>query len=460
MYYRLTFISSTDKGKTGDSILNSLKPIDIGQVSTCAVRLPVSEEYEPTVFATIQPLGKEQWGIVRRSDNYDIKVNGKTLHTAQQLNNKDDIAFYDGTNTTVLRFETFTDGEYDASRGLVYTKHKASLKVFVACLLLTLAALGIAGFAVLRGSKDLRHSIPASYAKALYHITVDSVSLVETNDNNGKTTYRVLESVELQQAAVGTCFITESGLLVTARHCLEPWLDDTSWDGISLSSKMAPEVRLAVMAETAAQEGEGRYLVRSHCVISMGGYAKGFYSTDFKMDRSRDMVLQLGTEEQPLYWRTIFPIAHRRDMELGDFAYMKVPAELKAEFALPTASMQELEEFGKPEGDHDIAVMGYPVNDNDADDNAKTDFGNAQPLELDSLHHFLGCMQMTAPINRGNSGGPVLAFIKGKVKVVGIVSKADHRADQQTFWAVPITEVLDMHARGDKEKEDNTKFRR
>ena len=50
-------------------------------------------------------------------------------------------------------------------------------------------------------------------------------------------------------------------------------------------------------------------------------------------------------------------------------------------------------------------------------------------------------MMMAAPVNRGNSGGPVLAYVGKRVMVIGIVSKADAQASQETFWAVPITEV-------------------
>lgn len=460
MYYRLTYKSSTDKHLTGDTVLNSLRPLDIGQTPSCDVRLPENSELEPVVFATIQPV-EGGWALVRRTDCYTILVNGESLTVARRLSDKDEIQLSDGQNETVLRFNVFTDGEYDSASGLVYSRHTASHRLLPACIVLAFVAVGVACYAVLGGRhKDLRHSIPETYAKALYHITVDSVSLLHDTIIDGRRQQVVVESVELQQAAVGTCFVTDNGLLVTARHCLEPWLDDDTWNGQAIDPKMAPDVRLAVIAETRNQlSGSEDYTVRSHCVVSLGGFAREFYSTDFHIDKSRDMILELGTDRQPLYWRTIFPMAHRRDMELGDFAYMKAPSGM-GKSSLPVASLAELKAFGSPEGDHDIAVMGYPVNDNDADDNVKTDFGNSQPLELDSASRFIGCMQMTAPINRGNSGGPVLALIGGKVKVVGIVSKADRKAEQQTFWAVPITEVLRMHADGDRVKYNETTFRR
>lgn len=462
MYYRLTCKSSTDRKLEGYSVFNSLKSIDIGQTSSCDIILPSNGRYEPVVFATIRPLDNGRWCIVRRTDCYDITINQRRLAIAQELSTKDEIFFSDGENKSTFKFEKFEDGEYDAADGLVYKRHSSSVKGLVACILLALVAVGIAAYSMLGGrTKDLRHSIPPEYANALYHIAVDSVTLLHMSYTDGKPHQETIEAIELQEAAVGTCFVTDNGLLVTARHCLEPWLDDDTWDGKSLNEKMAPDVRMAVKAETAnVLAGNDEYILRSHCIVSLGSYSREFYSTDFVMDKSRDMVLQLGTDDNPLFWRTIFPMAHRRDMELGDYAYMRLPDGISRQNALHIANKEEIEKFGEPQNDHDIAVMGYPVNDNDADDNVKTNFGNAQPLELDDNKNFVGCMQMTAPINRGNSGGPVLAFIDGKLKVIGIVSKADRRADQQTFWAVPVSEIARTHGSSGKVKDNDKTFLR
>ena len=53
-------------------------------------------------------------------------------------------------------------------------------------------------------------------------------------------------------------------------------------------------------------------------------------------------------------------------------------------------------------------------------------------------------------INPGNSGGPVLAKIKDRIFVIGIVSKADGQATQGTFWVVPSTEIVSLKQRGGK----------
>ena len=78
----------------------------------------------------------------------------------------------------------------------------------------------------------------------------------------------------------------------------------------------------------------------------------------------------------------------------------------------------------------------------------------------DSMQAPTGCIKLSAPINRGNSGGPVFALIGDEMKVIGLVSKADGKADQGVFWAVPITEVVSMHRLGDIIEEDTVTFRR
>ena len=105
------------------------------------------------------------------------------------------------------------------------------------------------------------------------------------------------------------------------------------------------------------------------------------------------------------------------------------------------ATMTDMLRF-KTQGDKDIAVLGFPVSDHGVASHMSIVYGNCQQFDFDSVDDTRrGCMMMTAPVNRGNSGGPVLAYVGKRVMVIGIVSKADAQASQETFWAVPITEV-------------------
>ena len=459
MYYRLTYIASPNKERLGDSVQNGNKSLNIGQGVSCNVQLPHSDTYEPCIYATIlQKEDGECWYLVRRTDCHQVRVNGTEIPVAQILQNGDKLMFSDGINHTELLFETFDDGEYDANSGIVYKEHKSNKRYYVAAILLGLLALGVATYSALSPRQlDLRYSELSQYSRSVYRVIVDSVYLLCDGT--------AVDSIELAEVSSGTAFLAQDGddtLFVTARHCIEPWINDEKWDGVSSKGKMSPEVRLATKAETENKlAGYDQYVLRAHCVISKGLERYGAYSTDFFMNKSRDMVMRLGTMKEAIYWRTIFPIAHRRDMELGDFAYMKAEkiARETNEPLMALAEWDEIREFTKSKN-HDIAVIGYPLNDNDADD-VSVVYGNHTGFALkDSIKSPPGCLQMSALINRGNSGGPIVAMIGKNIKVIGIVSKADGRANQGMFWAVPVTEVMDMHRRGDEVEQDSVEYRR
>lgn len=228
---------------------------------------------------------------------------------------------------------------------------------------------------------------------------------------------------------------------------MEPWITDEKWDGTGFDVKMPPAVRMAAEAETRNRtQGTDAYGVKARCVISNGLETFYLYSTDFRFNKTRDKVLRLGTEKEPIYWRTIMPLANRRDMELGDFAYVEAEGGITGNLEL--ASLEDLKRFDR-QADKEIAVIGFPVNDNNADELCVKVYGNSQHLEFDGKGENLrGCIQMMAPVNPGNSGGPVVARTGNRIKVIGIVSKADGMARQGVFWAVPVTEVHLLRAHG------------
>ena len=456
MYYRLTYIASSNKERLGDFVQNGTKSLNIGQGVSCNVQLPESDMYEPQVYATI--LQKEDgscWYLVRRTDCHHVSINDLDVSAAQILQSGDKLSFSDGTTHTELLFETFDDGEYDANSGIVYKKHKSNKHYYIAAVVLAFVALGMAVYGMLSPRQvDLRHSDLKQFCQSVYHITVDSVYLLCDGI--------AVDSIELAEVAEGTVFLTDDSLFVTARHCIEPWINDDDWDGVSNMAKMSPELRLATKAETENRmAGYEKYRLRAHCIISKGLERYSRYSTDFIMNKSRDMVLRLGTPQEVIYWRTILPIATRRNMELGDFAYMKETqlARDVQKSQITMASWEELVAFANST-DHDIAFVGYPLNDNGTD-SATVDFGSLTLFEYnDSLKQPIGCLQLSANINPGNSGGPIFAMIKNRVRVIGIVSKADNHAKLGMHWAVPITEVSAMHRQDDKVEQENEIYRR
>lgn len=438
MYYRLTYKSSWKEHRQGDGILCAKRPLDIGQTDTCNLLLPESERYEPMLFATILPLESGGWCIVRRTDCFSFFVNGKPLSTPLRLQDGDLITFAGFDNTIQLSFSVCKDGNFDEATGMVYS-HKSHRNVFLFSTLLAVVAILTACFAIVsnRSSVGIHGVSLKDYEASLYRIVTDSVMLVCDTVIDGIPSECVVERLPLSTPILATCFLTADGRFVTARHCVEPWVADESWDGVSLMT-MPAEVSLAVRAETANRLGNSRWRVRSHCTISRDGEEYNFVSDDFKINRSRDLLIQLGSAEQPQWLRTIIPMASRRDMELGDFAYVDAPA-IKGAFAV--ADFDDLCRFNL-QTNRDIAILGFPQKEGNQPSSTLT-FGNCQQLTIDSATSSIpSCILISAPVNLGNSGGPILALIGNRIKVIGIVSKVDIYASQATFWAVPATELV------------------
>lgn len=465
MYYRLTYTASSRKERLGDSVLNSCKPLSIGQGIYSDVKLPDSERFEPQPYASIlQCQDGSGWYIVRRTDFHKISINDAGLNIAQRLSNGDLLTFSDGEIYTTLKYEVFDDAELDTTNGILYQKYKSHKSYYLLAIASAILAICLGGYSlIVQSQKDLHnYGLINHFGQSIYHISTDSVYLLCDTLIDGEHKQIVTESIELEKVAEGTAFLTEDSLFVTARHCIEPWINDEEWNGIPDESKMSPEVKLAIMAETGNRRaGYEKYTLRAHCVISKGFERYNYYSTDFCMNKSRDLVIRLGMAEKAVYWRTIIPIAQRKDMELGDFAYIKernLEKDTK-DSEISMASREEIVSFSQSRN-LDIAVMGYPLNDKGTDF-VSVNFGNLMGAEHDvSQHSSIGCLQLSADINPGNSGGPVFAKIGNEIKVIGIVSKVDGRASQGTFWAVPIAEVQSMHEQGDVAKEDSVMYRR
>lgn len=465
MYYRLTYIASSSKERRGDFIQNGNKPLNIGQGTSSEVRLPDSDMYEPQVFATIlQREDLDGWYLIRRTDSHHVSINGSEVEVAQVLCQGDLLSFSDGTTKTELKFETFDDGEYDANSGIVYKKHKGNKRLFFAIFIVALMALGVSAIAMFQNQQktNIRDIDLIPYTDYVYRINVDTVYLLHHVSNEGQSYLDTLESIELEKNAVGTAFLTDSGLMVTARHCIEPWIDDTEWDGSLNAKQLSPEMRLALRAETGNKtEGDRTYIVCSHCVITKGLERYEFYSTDFFMNKSRDLILRLGERNSPQYWRTITPVANKRDMELGDFAYVRIDT-LAGKSKLTLANRSEMKELGKSGIRRELEIVGFPLLDNDYQEGVKVIPGRVMTLDQhqkDSKYSE-GCIPLSADINRGNSGGPVLTMIGKEVRVIGIVSRVDAHADESVFWAVPSTEIQNLREHNDIIKEDFSTYRR
>ncbi len=460
MYCKVIYKKSTDRSQIGNFVVGQRR-ICIGQLASSDILVPECNGYEPEVFAVI--LASEDtkgWNIVCGTDNYDVFVNGRKVEIACRLENGDEISFSygEGSPMLVLLFEELADCDYDLRSGVIYGRKKSiSLIIWISSLAAS-AALLVAFISLIKDDSLLKYEDFSTYENSVFQIVTDSLFLFE---NIGGELVEI-ESLALEKVEKGTCFLTDEGLLVTARHCIEPWINDTQWNGTSDKSGMSEALSMATRAETRNRElGVERYSVHSHSIVLIGDERLDLYSYDFRMNRSRDKILSLGDSSNPIYMRTILPVATRRDMELGDFAYAEVK-EYKGDISL--ATMEHIRSFNAAK-EKDIVVMGYPINDNMTDMLNKLE-GMCQKIEISDDSELEGCIQMSGGISYGYSGGPVFVRIEGKgiaedkLKVIGIVSKYDTNAKHSIFWSVPSTEILLLHSQGGEIKDETFLYRR
>lgn len=459
MYYQLK--PQTGRARHDRSVLCASRTLDIGQTPSCTLLQPDDAAHEPALFASIVPLESGQgWCIVRRCDWADIRLDGEQLGITAPLKHGQTLAFGTPAGERSFAFSVHHDGTYDEAQGIVTRSLPTHRSAWWAAAL-ALVATGVSLWVWLagRGTDDSMAGYDFDqYAPSIYHIQADSVYLMRDTVVGGRHQSLVVRAAELDAPTAGTCFLTDDGLFVTARHCVEPWITDEEWDGVALNAQLSPAVRMAVEAETANMlAGTDVMHVRAHCVVSRGMERYEFYSTDFIINRQRDQIVCLGTDRHPLYWRNIFPVATRRDMELGDMAYVASPG-LRGTITL--ARLDDLRAFDR-QPDKRIAVLGYPVSDAGTADYISHVYGNSQHLTYTPDSSALdACIAMSAAINKGNSGGPVMARVGKRMMAVGIVSKGDASATQGTFWAVPASEVSELHARGDSLPVEQVRFRR
>ncbi len=437
MYCRITYKRLPGKNRGGDYVLGS-RALNVGQTAACEVQVPGCDGLEPETMAAILPSGNGKgWNLVRRTDCYDMAVNGKRVGIACGLSHGDELSFMtmEGERLAVMGFEVHEDGECDMKTGVIYGHRKKSATAAWIGSAAGIIAVCIALFSLYNRETTISYEELRGYEESVYQIRVDSVSLVYRDGGRE----HVVESIGLERVEKGTCFLTDEGLIVTARHCIEPWVE---------AGRHSAMTDMAIYAETMNRAlKEEKYFLRSECIVNYEGEELVFSSTDFRTNRSRDKIINIGDYSNPKYFRTITPIARRRDMELGDFAYLKT--EYAGSISLATAEeIETVTEYS------DVVIFGYPGNDNDTDN-------KNMARGLFQHNDGGGCLQMSSSdIVAGYSGGPVFTVIKGKIKAVGLVSKVDSRDDKATFWVVPSAEVLDYKEAGEDVRDESFIYRR
>ena len=453
-YYTLRFERNDGQHTSGEKVVNADNPLHIGQTETCEVRLINDSQYEDAVLAVIEKMPDEKgWKLIRLSPfkEHEVRVNGTPVNYVNFLADGDRISF-EGQRQE-LTFNIREDNQYTASNILsIRRSHNRTVVAWLAIISTALILFLLQQFY----SRPMSESMIEKAKQSVFQITVDSIALRVRYDDSTA----VIRTAP-RQDGYGIAFLTTDGKLVTARHCIEPWLNipNTIPMDTADSSYTPLPVKMALQAVTnniiAKSQGDNtRWEMVSYCsVLKPGTHDTVFRvtSADFIINDSRDHIMEYGDYENQYFWRSIKVRPHRTDMMLGDIAYLPDTANPLPHHkgSIRMATKEEIGELCK-KPNRPLVIVGRMSND-----------AENQQLQSPTAHLML---QLTdndfkegypnvviahdGNIGHGFSGGPVMTrtgFFDWCV--IGVVSVTDQN-NEGWYYSVPISEI---------ERMDNTK---
>lgn len=410
-----------------DSILSfpGKSAVVIGQTPGCDIRMPNNTRYEDIVMAKISPDSNGYgWHIVKVSKFSYIAINGCELNRVHYLNDGDTIEIQ-GQH---LRFNV-KDGE-QITPSVIHI-HKAG-KVMWGIIASICVILSFVGYQLYDNQREcITDEMKAEIASSIFTTRVDSLHLVYCDS--------VVDSYIYASSPIGTAFLTTDSLIITARHCIQPWLNMVLPHEYANISGMAEwPIKEALFAETENQlSGEYRWRIISFITLTdEDGNSQSLSSDDFRMNLSSDDIVELGSYDEPKYWRSISHRYSRRDMMLGDIAVAMSDKAGK----ISIASKSELQKLLDHRGIK-LTFAGHPessVNGHLLD--FKTD---ELRLPLEDMEESQGRIFMIAHeggLTPGFSGGPVIVRDGAGFKAVGIISVVDAQNGNRSY-SVPTSEI-------------------
>lgn len=397
----------------------------IGQTKGCDVRLPNNTRFEDVVIAKISPdRDGEGWHIVRVSNYYPIVINGCDLNRVHYLDDGDSIEV-DGHH---LRFN-IKEGEQTSPS--VTHIHKAG-KTIWGTVAVIFAALALIGYWLYDNQREnITESMKEEITSSLFTTRVDSLQLVCRDS--------VVDTYIYASSPIGTAFLTTDSLIVTARHCIQPWLNMVlPHEYADLPEMTEWPIEKSLFVETENQlSGEEMWRIVSFITLTdEDGNSRNISSDDFEMNMDCDDIVELGSYDRPKYWRSISHRYSRRDMMLGDIAVAK--SGKKGTIAL--ACRSELLELLDHRGTR-LTFAGHPessVNGNLID--FKSDELRLPLEEMEESEGRIFMITHEGGLTPGYSGGPVIVRDGAGFKAVGVISVVDAQNGNRSY-SVPTSEI-------------------
>lgn len=434
----------------GQQLMAGTDTIRIGQTADSDWRFDNATAYADEVYAVIRPRttsASPEWMLIPVSEHVAVSVNGTRVNLIHYLRDGDVIAF-DGERQE-LRYNVHHDGRYRADIGTAYIPVTLSpaAKRWITAVAVIVAVVIVGGVWLFANSNNKRQQIVRdklnTLSASVFQITVDTVWYVATATSADGTTItdtlgRYCYESDGSGAVSGTAFIADDTLLVTARHCIEPWLNDTTIEHAACPEELSEgPVRWAFEAETINQlDGSSSRRLISVCTI-WGGETNTkpiarYTSDDFSVDRSRDDIVAKGNFYSSCYWRNIWRRGELKAQTLGDVACVTLETRHESPLHIATAAYMEGLRKGRT-----IWCLGYP------DYQEKGYSYEEGMLQKDYVADEL--LSHGGNIIHGYSGGPVVVFDEdplGNIRatVVGIISVTDSRGASR-HYSVPATEI-------------------
>ena len=389
------------------------------------------------VYAVIERRSNgEGWKLIRTSPyvEHEVSVNGTPIDYLHLLHDGDRISF--AGQRQELVFNIRQDELYNTTGIVSVPKSNTSRPLVIWVALLTLL-LGCYGLYRLY-ERPMTSNMIEKAKQSVFQITVDSVKLLAINGSDTVTLGKSLSNLP----GAGTAFLTTDSLLVTARHCIEPWLNVNDTIRMDTSSTTIPAyIKMALQAVTHEMTNDSDTVWEMVSYCSVARLSSGnevlfnVKSTDFFMDKERDQLVEYGDFSHQYFWRSISARPRRIDMMMGDIAFLHV----NAKGTITLASEKEMQDIcSKP--DHPIVIVGRPstmVNNQKA---VSAEAQIKQALTFNEEGYPDTVIFHNGDIIPGFSGGPVLAKQGFKWRAVGVVSVTDKHGGKH-HYSVPVTEI-------------------
>lgn len=435
--FSLKYGKSDSTHKKGELVVVRSGELRIGQQEDCEVRFTNRTDFEDEQYAVIRPTHNEgEWQIIPVSEYVDVYVNGVPVILLHHLNDGDRISFDCEDQELVFKICRFDAS--DTAKGVVVVPAPHFAKSFALLTALTLVLLSLLGGYVFKVGSAERNTnrMLNALRESVLQVSVDSVIFVERT-SDGEKVLRTFSYLEEEGAVInGTAFLTSDSRIVTARHCIEPWLNDLNVADAGMPEDLACRPsRWAMEAETYNQthESDTSYAVVAICNFSGGRNGSGesvrsHRSSDFFVDRTRDLIVEKGDFKNVFYWRSIEESGLSKEMMLGDVAWART--DIAGQLAL--AGEDTVDELLT--GRQHFYFIGYP------------DHKTMRGLNVTEGHMQMefekgGMIAHDGNLIHGYSGAPAIVLKGQKAYVVGIVTRIDANGGGRSY-SVPVNELI------------------